>query len=78
MKQWAIYDVKNQLSRVINLAQSKGPQTITRHGKPGAVLVAVNESKTLPSLEESPLTFFFRFKGIGLARRKDLPLKTRR
>ena len=77
MKQWPVQDAKNQLSRVIELARSKGPQTITRHGQPVVVVVAANEFKKLSSPKESPLAFFSRFKGFGLdlARRKDLPRK---
>jgi antitoxin Phd len=77
MKQWPVQDAKNQLSRVIELARSHGPQTITRHGKPVVVVVAANEFKRLQTPKESPLEFFLRFKGAGLdlARRKDLPRK---
>ncbi len=77
MKQWPVQDAKNQLSRVIELARSRGPQTITRHGQPVVVVVAANEFKKLRSPKETPLAFFSRFKGFGLdlARRKDLPRK---
>jgi len=40
---------KNQLSRVIELARGKGPQTITRHGQPVVVVVEANEFKRLRS-----------------------------
>ena len=36
---WQLQEAKNQLSRVVDLALSEGPQTITRHGKPAVVLV---------------------------------------
>ena len=77
MKQWPVQDAKNQLSRVIELARSKGPQTITRHGLPVVVVVAANDFKKLHSPTETPLAFFSRFKGLGLnlARQKDLPRK---
>ena len=75
MKQWPVQDAKNQLSRLIHLAQSKGAQTITRHGQPVVVVVAVNEFKKFRSPKETPLAFFSRFKGFGLdlARGRDLP-----
>jgi prevent-host-death family protein len=77
MKRWPVQDAKNQLSRVIELARSKGPQTITRHGQPVVVVVAANEFKKLRAPKETPLAFFSRFKGFGLdlVRRKDLPRK---
>jgi prevent-host-death family protein len=77
MKQWPVQDAKNQLSHVIELAQTEGPQTITRHGKPVVMVVATDEFKKLQTPKENPLEFFLRFKGAGLdlARRKDLPRK---
>jgi prevent-host-death family protein len=75
MKQWPVQDAKNQLSRVIDLARTEGPQTITRHGQPVVVVVEAQEFKKLRSPKETPLAFFSRFKGLGpgLARSKDLP-----
>ena len=77
MKQWPVQDAKNQLSRVIELARSRGPQTITCHGRPVVVVMAANEFKKLHAPKETPLAFFSRFKGFGLdlVRRKDLPRK---
>jgi prevent-host-death family protein len=77
MKNWAVQDAKNQLSRVIVLAREEGPQTITLHGKPVVVVVDAGEYKKLQRPKETPLEFFSRFKGLGLksARRKDLPRK---
>jgi prevent-host-death family protein len=75
MKPWPVQDAKNQLSQVIELARSEGPQTITRHGRPVVVVVDAAEFNKLCSPNETPLEFFSRFKGAGLklARRKDLP-----
>ena len=77
MKQWAVQNAKDQLSRVIELARNEGPQTITRHGQPVVVVVAANEFKKLSAPKESPLEFFSRFKGAGrhFVRRQDLPRK---
>jgi prevent-host-death family protein len=77
MKQWPVQEAKNQLSRVINLARSKGPQTITRHGQPVVVVVEAQAFKKLRAPKETPLAFFSRFKGFGLdlTRKKDLPRK---
>ena len=37
MKTWPLQDAKNQFSQVVELAQTEGPQTVTRHGHPVAV-----------------------------------------
>ncbi len=77
MKPWPVQDAKKQLSRLIELARSHGPQTITRDGKPVVVIVEANEYRKLRAPRETPLEFFSRFKGFGLdlARRKDRPRK---
>ncbi len=43
MSAWAVADAKARLSELIDRAQSKGPQTITRNGRPAAVVVSVDE-----------------------------------
>jgi prevent-host-death family protein len=75
MKNWPVQDAKNQLSHLIELARTEGPQTITRHGQPVVVVVAAEEFKKVQTPKETPLEFFTRFKGAGLdwKRRKDLP-----
>jgi antitoxin Phd len=78
MKKWAVQDAKNQLSQLIELVQSQGPQTITRHGRPMAVIMGFDEfQKMRPPIKETPLEFFSRLKGLklDLKRRKDLPRK---
>ena len=42
MKTWQVQEAKAHLSEVIELAQSDGPQTITRHGKPRAVVLSAD------------------------------------
>lgn len=37
---WALQDAKNKLSELVDTAQRDGAQTITRHGKPVAVLIS--------------------------------------
>ena len=63
MKRWPVQDAKNQLSQVIELARTEGPQLITRHGQPVVVVVAADEFKKLRTPKETPLQFFSRFKG---------------
>jgi prevent-host-death family protein len=38
---WQLQEAKNRLSEVIYAAQSLGPQTITRHGEPVAMVVPI-------------------------------------
>lgn len=77
MKSWPVQNAKNQLSQVIELARTEGPQIITRHGQPVVVVVAAEEFKKLRAPKETPLAFFSRFKGAGLelTRKEDWPRK---
>lgn len=42
-KSWQLQEAKNKFSQVVDEAQSKGPQTITRHGKEVAVVLSASE-----------------------------------
>ena len=77
MKTWPLQDAKNQFSQVVELARTRGPQTVTRHGQPVAVIVAADEFKRLVRPSESVVEFFapLRRSGIQLKRRRDLPRK---
>jgi len=77
MKTWPLQDAKNQFSQVVELAKKKGPQTVTRHGQPVAVIVSADEFKTMARPSESVVEFFspLRRSGIQLVRRRDLPRK---
>lgn len=39
-RKWQLQDAKNRFSEVVDLALEEGPQTVTRHGKEVAVVVA--------------------------------------
>ncbi len=39
-RKWQLQEAKNRLSHVVDLAIEEGPQTVTRHGKEVAVIVA--------------------------------------
>lgn len=47
MAMWQLQEAKTKLSEVIERAIEDGPQTITRHGKPRAVVVSVEEYERL-------------------------------
>jgi prevent-host-death family protein len=56
MASWQVQEVKTRLSEVIEKAQSKGPQIITRHGAERAVLLSIADYRRLtahkPGLRE--------------------------
>jgi len=77
MKTWPLQDAKNQFSHLVDLAQTAGPQTVTRHGEPVAVVVSADEYKRMARPKETVLEFFRPLQGSGvlLERRRDLPRK---
>lgn len=40
---WTVADAKARLSELIDRAGREGPQTVTRNGRPAAVIVGVDE-----------------------------------
>jgi antitoxin Phd len=47
MAAWQLQEAKTRLSEVIEQANSKGPQIITRHGRERAVILSVAEYRSL-------------------------------
>ena len=47
MAVWQVQQAKTRLSEVIDDAQSKGPQIITRHGAERAVILSMDEYRSL-------------------------------
>ena len=47
MARWQVQEAKMRLSQVIEEAQSKGPQMITRHGVDRAVVLSIDEFRSL-------------------------------
>jgi prevent-host-death family protein len=43
---WQLQEAKNRFSEVISAAEQHGPQTITRHGHPVALVVPVTSAET--------------------------------
>ena len=56
MARWQVQQAKTRLSAVIEEAQSKGPQVITRHGAERAVVLSIEDFRALtahkPGLRE--------------------------
>ena len=44
---WQLQEAKNRLSEVISAAEHDGPQTITRHGQPVALIVPVMSTEAV-------------------------------
>ena len=43
MEAWQLQDAKNRFSEVVKRAREDGPQTVTVHGQPAAVVVSAPE-----------------------------------
>jgi prevent-host-death family protein len=74
MKVWQLQEAKNRLSEVVELAQHDGAQTITRRGRPVAVLLSADEyarvkprRKIVDILRDCPAP------GLDVQKIKDLP-----
>jgi len=69
---WQLQEAKNKLSEVVARAQTEGPQTITRHGAPVAVVVSADAFRR--SEQPSSLVDFFAqspFSGVELDLERD-------
>jgi len=72
---WTVAQAKAKLSEVIERAQSRGPQTITRNGRKAVVVVSADEwerkTKRVGTLAEFFASSPLRGSGIKLKRSKD-------
>ena len=57
---WQLQEAKNKLSRVVQDAQSNGPQTITLRGKEAAVVISIQEYRRLTGHTGSLVDFLRR------------------
>jgi antitoxin Phd len=57
MKHWQLQDAKARFSDLVRRAQLDGPQTVSVHGKPTAIVVSVQEYARLTSKKPSFLDF---------------------
>lgn len=69
---WSLADAKARLSEVVDRARSDGPQEITRHGKPAAVVVSIDAWRAL-QVRREPLVAFLRrgLREIDVERQSD-------
>ncbi|MET0963004.1 MAG: type II toxin-antitoxin system Phd/YefM family antitoxin [Noviherbaspirillum sp.] len=66
MQAWQMQDAKARLSEVIKLAEHAGPQEITVHGRPVAVLLSSSEFDRLSGRGQSFIEFMQRSPLHGL------------
>jgi prevent-host-death family protein len=76
---WTVAEAKAKFSEIIQRATSEGPQTITRRGRPAAVVVAAEEwqrkSKRVGNLAEFFAESPLRESGLKIRRLKQRPRK---
>jgi prevent-host-death family protein len=77
---WTVAEAKARFSEVIDRAVSKGPQTVTRHGRTTAVIVAAAEWEQKTNRRGNLAEFFerspLRRSRLRIERRKDHPRKS--
>jgi prevent-host-death family protein len=55
---WPLHDAKNRLSTVIDAARKGEAQLVTRHNRPVAVVLSIEEYGRLKALDERALPSF--------------------
>ena len=55
---WQLQDAKSKLSRVVKSARTSGPQFITVHGHEEAVILSINDYKSLLKEKGTLIDFF--------------------
>jgi prevent-host-death family protein len=77
VKSWTVAEAKARFSELVEQAQAKGPQTITKHGRAAAVVVSPEEwerkSRRTGNLADFFVASPLRDSGIEVERRKDRP-----
>jgi len=72
---WMLQDAKNSFSSVVNLACESGPQIVTRHGRPVAVVISYSSFRERdperPSLSEFLRSAKLADGELDLARSRD-------
>lgn len=72
---WTVAEAKAKFSEVIERAETLGPQTVTRHGRTAAVIVAADEwerrTRRIGNLAEFFASSPLRGSGLRIRRRRD-------
>jgi prevent-host-death family protein len=72
-KEWPLHEAKARLSEVIDVSIRQGPQTVTRHGQPVALVVGADDFQRL-SRTGRDFKAFLRLaplRGLNLVRSRD-------
>lgn len=76
-KTWSLAEAKTHLSEIIRRAEERGPQTVTRHGRKAAVIVAAEQWERRRKRKVNLADFFarspLRGSGLKIERVKDRP-----
>lgn len=74
---WQLQDAKNKFSNLVDKAQHKGPQIVTKHGKDAVVILSIEEYKKLVKPKSNLVNFFQKSplaeNDLDLTRSKDIP-----
>jgi prevent-host-death family protein len=69
---WPLAEAKSRLSEVVDRATKQGPQQITRHGKPAAVVVSIRAWRRLTERKQDLVAFLREgLADLDLARDQD-------
>jgi prevent-host-death family protein len=75
MPDWQLQTAKKRLSELVDDALTRGPQTITRHGKATAVVLSMDDYRKLQAGKRTLSQFFarspLRGQKLNLARSRD-------
>ncbi len=55
---WQLQDAKNKFSNLVEQAQHKCPQIVTKHGKEAVVVISIEEYKKLVKPKSDIVNFF--------------------
>lgn len=55
---WQLQDAKNKFSNLVDNAQNKGPQVVTKHGKEAVVVLSIEEYEKLIKPKTNLVKFF--------------------
>jgi prevent-host-death family protein len=76
---WTIAEAKAKFSEVVEQAQARGPQTVTRHGHDAVVIVSAEEWERKTKRKGNLAEFFaaspLKGSGLKVKRLKDRPRK---
>lgn len=74
---WQLQDAKNKFSSLVETAQQKGPQIVTKHGKEAVVVLSITEYRRLTKPQTNLVQFFQNSPlaevSIEFTRSKDTP-----